>query len=536
MKTSRIVLLVFTVVLLLSVSLIFAACDREETCTHQWGEFQTTCEPTCHLAGLKIRTCALCGATESEEIPAGEHSYVGIMIPSTCTQAGYTMHICICGSTYVDNEVAIAEHPYVDTVVQPTCTQRGYTTHTCSVCGYHYDDTYVTPLAHDYVAGAVTSPTCTEQGYTLYECADCDATEKRDYTNALGHDMGDWQDDGSCTCGRTGCNTVVSATSGLEYVEQTDGTYYVAGLRDDCTATEIIIPGKFNGKVVSGIKERAFFGNIAITSVDIPASVEYIGQDAFFACTSLATLHVNSTNTKYEAVENSLIEKETHTLILARGNTIPDSVTAIAAHAFAYSTVESIEIPAGVTTVAQKAFYRTSRLMAITVAAGNETFSAAGNCLIETATKTLVLGCKGSVIPTDGSVEIIGSYAFAYIRTLTELSIPSSVAAIRPNAFVGCIMLLEEMNGGFYVDNWLVDCDNGASSLVVKPTISGFADDSLDGCSSLTFIYYPSYVDDWKNKVHRFEGWSTGITIVCEDAQIVAGVEKAGDDTVSDPF
>lgn len=537
MKTSRIFLLVLSVMLLLSVPLVFSACNRaeEETCAHQWGEFETVCEPTCTSVGVRVRSCVLCGKAETEEIPVRAHSYISVITPSTCKTKGYTTYICICGDTYVEAATSLSEHTYVETVTPPTCTTQGYTTHTCTVCGYSYNDTYVDPVPHQYTESVVTPPNCTEQGYTTHICAACGDSYDDTFVPALGHDLGEWQDDGSSACQREGCGEVVRATSGLSYVLREDDTYYVTGLTDE-TATDVIIPGKINGKVVSGIADRAFFGMTGIVSVNIPSSVTYIGEDAFFACTSLSTVRVNSANTAYLAEENSLVELATGKLILARGNFIPDCVTTIGTHAFAYSTIESIEIPAGVTAVEYNAFYRVSRLTEITVADGNAVFTGAGNCLIETATGTLVLGCKGSVIPDDGSVRIIGAYAFAYIRALTGLSIPDSVTAIRENAFIGCVLLTEEMGGAFYVDGWLIDCDESISSLIVKANIRGFSDDSLNGCTALTHIYYSAYVQTWEDMVHRFDGWNDSITIVCDDGQIVDGVPKAGDDTSEDVF
>ena len=68
--------------------------------------------------------------------------------------------------------------------------------------------------------------------------------------------------------------------------------------------------------------------------------------------------------------------------------------------------------------------------MGITVADGNTVYHSAGNCLIETESKTLVLGCKNSVIPTDGSVTSIGEYAFYGCTSFTSVTIPSSVTSI----------------------------------------------------------------------------------------------------------
>lgn len=68
----------------------------------------------------------------------------------------------------------------------------------------------------------------------------------------------------------------------------------------------------------------------------------------------------------------------------------------------------------------------------------NAIYYSSGNCIIEKATKTLVRGCGGSVIPEDGSVEVIGERAFSSVIGLTELNIPDSVKIIENRAFYLC--------------------------------------------------------------------------------------------------
>lgn len=77
----------------------------------------------------------------------------------------------------------------------------------------------------------------------------------------------------------------------------------------------------------------------------------------------------------------------------------------------------------------------TSTLETIEVKEGNEYFHSKNNCLIETATKTLVLGCKNSIIPDDGSVEIIGEYAFNGCMGAKSIEIPEGVKEIHNMAF-----------------------------------------------------------------------------------------------------
>ncbi len=77
----------------------------------------------------------------------------------------------------------------------------------------------------------------------------------------------------------------------------------------------------------------------------------------------------------------------------------------------------------------------TASIESIEVEDGNEYFHSKNNCLIETATKTLVLGCKYSIIPDDGSVEIIGEYAFNGCMGAKSIEIPEGVKEIHNMAF-----------------------------------------------------------------------------------------------------
>ena len=105
----------------------------------------------------------------------------------------------------------------------------------------------------------------------------------------------------------------------------------------------------------------------------------------------------------------------------------------IYSNALSNNSVQELIIPKNVTLICD---YGLSKLHAesITVENGNEFYRAQGNCLIEIETKTLIYGCKNSIIPSDGSVTRIGVSAFSGSAPDT-LIIPNTVTHIEEDAF-----------------------------------------------------------------------------------------------------
>ena len=111
------------------------------------------------------------------------------------------------------------------------------------------------------------------------------------------------------------------------------------------------------------------------------------------------------------------------------------SVTSIGAAFDGCSGLTSVTIPASVTSIGSGAFNGCSGLTEIKVDNGNSVYDSRNDCnaVIETASNTIIAGCKKTIIPN--SVTSIGSSAFSGCSGLTSVTIPNSVTSIGYEAF-----------------------------------------------------------------------------------------------------
>lgn len=110
------------------------------TGAHTWDNGTVTTEPTETTPGVRTFTCAVCGATRTETIPAtGAHDYQFTRtVAPTCTTDGYDLYTCSgCGATEKRNAKPALGHKWDNGTVttEPTETTPGVRTYTCTVCG-----------------------------------------------------------------------------------------------------------------------------------------------------------------------------------------------------------------------------------------------------------------------------------------------------------------------------------------------------------------------------------------------------------------
>ena len=155
------------------------------TGAHTWDNGTVTTEPTETTPGVRTYTCAVCGATRTETIPAtGEHTFVFTKnVAPTCTADGYDLYTCSgCGATEKRNPKPALGHKWDNGTVttEPTATTPGVRTYTCTVCGEVKTEVIPATGAHTHKwdAGKVTTdPTATTPGVRTYTCTVCGQTK-----------------------------------------------------------------------------------------------------------------------------------------------------------------------------------------------------------------------------------------------------------------------------------------------------------------------------------------------------------------------
>ena len=101
----------------------------------------------------------------------------------------------------------------------------------------------------------------------------------------------------------------------------------------------------------------------------------------------------------------------------------------------------SITIPNSVTRIGEYCFSSCGGLESIVVESGNTVYDSRENCnaIIETATNTMLSGCRNTTIPN--SVTSLGDGCFSGCSGLTSITIPSSVTSLGVCCFSGCSRL-----------------------------------------------------------------------------------------------
>lgn len=221
-----------------------------------------------------------------------------------------------------------------------------------------------------------------------------------------------------------------------------------------------------------------------LKSIYIPASVSFIGYNAFWDTNSLDFIEVDSNNKTYDDRDGSnvIFEKETNKLLAVSNNTktIPDTVEEIYTGLFRGTSITEIEIPKSVKNIQIGSFKNCYYLENVDLNAAN---------LEKISDSTFENDINLKHIELSDTVKIIGKYAFQNAG-LTSINIPSSVEELKENSFYNCKNLEEViLNDGLQIiNNYAFAYNSSLKKVDIPGSVKTIGSNSFANCKNLSEV------------------------------------------------
>jgi|GEM_PF-4375496 len=291
---------------------------------HNWGEWQIVLPPCCLSDGTKERVCLNNNIhTQTQSIPALGHDWSDwvVTLAPTALSNGTETRFCRNNNTHTQTRPVYALGlNWSDWVIYraPTCTVAGIERRVSQTDSNIFEVRPIQARGHDFGEWTVhTAPSCLANGIEKRVCENCGYYQTRNIPR-LNHNWGEWvltlaptentngQEIRFCRNNSAHSQTRVvhalGSVDALFFIRASDNVYGV--FLGSFSATTVYIPAYHNGLPVNQIPAYAFafasrlenvvflgnnmryiaegaFMGSNIVSIEIPASVVYIGALAF---------------------------------------------------------------------------------------------------------------------------------------------------------------------------------------------------------------------------------------------------------------
>ncbi|MDD5924514.1 MAG: leucine-rich repeat protein [Clostridia bacterium] len=295
---------------------------------------------------------------------------------------------------------------------------------------------------------------------------------------------------------------------------------------------------------VTSIGRSAFYGCSNLTSATIPASVTSIGTDAFKNCSadlvvsgetnSVAESYCNANNITFKnqfgAIVSGTLENGAITwYITEEGKLVitgSGDMTDFSEYAPWYSyksSITSIEIENGITSIGNKAFYKCTNLTSVSIpdsvtSIGSQAFAYfSGKLSIEIPDSVTSIDygafsyCSGEIsLEIPDTVTSMGNYLFEGATGLISVRLPSSMKAIKTQQFINCkgLTSIEIPEGVTSIGDQAFKNCASLKKVIMRENVTSIGDDAFIKCPKELRVY--GYYDTFAEEYCK----SKGITFV----------------------
>ena len=242
------------------------------------------------------------------------------------------------------------------------------------------------------------------------------------------------------------------------------GDYTFANVRFDFYINRFDIPNS-----VTYIGEGAFRGCNIFGEINIPASVEKIGNCAFASIWGVSSINVSEDNENYTSLEGVLYNKLLTELMQYPIDrdlleySVPGTVNKICDEAFSYcESLQTVTLPNTLTEIGDYVFYRCSSLSSVNI---------------------------------PNTVKSIGSDAFRDCSSLTSIILPNSVESIGSQAFTSSGLISISIPGSVKeLSSWICSFCSSLQSVTLSDSLESIGHGAFYACKSLKSVMIPKSV------------------------------------------
>lgn len=274
------------------------------------------------------------------------------------------------------------------------------------------------------------------------------------------------------------------------YEEDASGNLIITGLSDyGKTIENIVIPASYNGKRITEIKQKAFFGVKTIKTVHFKerSNMLIIGADAF---NGASVENFDLPDSEVRIRERAFFYCNCDTL------TVPKNLKSISSTQV-FNSVKHVIFEEGSTRVPANIMYGNKALLSFTIP---DTVTLISDYAFA---KTNV---KVNTLTLPSNIQILGSAAFQTVE-INYLTIPKSLKSVSSTVVFGSVKHVSFEEGMKVIPSSVMlesSASNASHSLIwaqIPASVTVIGNESFGNCSSYTDTYFMGNAEQWA-KVH----------------------------------